>query len=436
IESFDPFNSPGAKGHLTYINSNAFYNKRYVNQIIDTKTILSDESAYTIEYLNFDDITGLPTKIKTLDPGTAESQIQEITYAHELYPELGPKSLNTSNENLLQIKAREKITKDGELIAGSNTTFRNTFPVRSFNNGNYQTSIQTEEWQPHKTFIFNGQTDVNLWREQMEYTLFDERGTALEKKYLGDRYEAAIYGYDDRYLIAAVSDAKYTECAFSGAEDPIDATRFGGEVSRQALTILNTDSTYIHTGVKSILASQHQYAFQYKTTIDGLDANRKYVAKVWVYDNGNNDAQLHYYFNSNSSGDLNGSGSGGSSTITGGTVDVNTGRILTAGNWHLLSITISIPGYLAGSDELVIQARNTGSNAAYFDDFRFHPINSIMVSYVYEPWSFLPEYVLGPENIYDRTEYDAIGQRHRTYRETVDGEKVLTEQTFNYLRNQ
>ncbi|MEL6862993.1 MAG: hypothetical protein AAFP19_01180 [Bacteroidota bacterium] len=449
-ETFTPFTSPNAKSHLTVVNTNAFFNKRHVNQVINKKIVKSDDATYTTTFLDFDQLTGLPKRVQSTDPGTGDQVIKETVYAHELYPEMGPKSINGNHKNLLSIIAREMVLENGTLIEGVNTTFRNNYPVRHYTSGSYATANQTQEWQPYKVFAYNGMNNIDLWRPELEHTLFNSKGEGLERKYFGDRYESKIYGYDDQYLIAEVTDAKYTECAFSGAEDPIDGTRFGGEVTRDAATILNTNTAYIHTGVKSVQASQNQVAFQYEIPVSDLDASRKYVAKVWVYDNGNDDAELHYYFSGYDNGSnprqstppqqqLQVNGSGGliySNPVTyaGQTVNVISGGTLQAGNWHLLSITIDIPSNLNSTFKLTVQARNSGTATAYFDDFRFHPINSTMISYVYEPWSFLPEYVLGPENLYDRTEYDAIGQRHRTYRETTMGEKLLTEQTFNFAR--
>ncbi|MEL6865012.1 MAG: hypothetical protein AAFP19_11355, partial [Bacteroidota bacterium] len=458
-ESFTPFTSPNAKGNLTMVNTNAYYNKRYMNQIIDRKTYSSNEATYTTEFLEFDEVTGMPTKTKRTDVSTGETILTEKQYAYHLYSEMGPKSVNSGNKNLLMIPALEKITKDGNIISGYNTTYRKNYPVRYYSNGSYVTNNLTREWRPHKVFNFNGLSDPSQWREETEYTLFNQKGDKLETKYFGDRYTASIYGYDDRFVIAKVSDAKYTECAYSGAEDPIDGTRFGGEVSRDAATVLNTNATYVHTGVNSVRASQNQVAFEYRVKISDIDRNRKYVTKVWVYDNGNNNAELGYYFEGSTrggggstsssapGGTLNLNGGGGlnlnptpapgpttTTVIDGQTVNVTSGSIAKAGNWHLLSLTIEIPFSVSSSFELIVQAKNAGSAYAYYDDFRFHPINSSMKSFVYQPWTDLVEFVLDEENFYDRSEYNAIGHLHRTYRETLMGEKLLTEQTFNFAR--
>ncbi|MEL6866740.1 MAG: hypothetical protein AAFP19_20120, partial [Bacteroidota bacterium] len=429
IDPFDPFTSPHVTNYITVLNTNAFYNKRLVNEIIEKKTLKTNETDYTTEFLEFDPLTGLPTKTRSIDASTGESLEKETVYAHELYPEMGPAATDPNNKNLLHVVAQQKVIKEGELIEGSNTTFRSTYPVRHYNNGEYLTETLNREWNPHKVFLYNGQSDVSQWREEMEYSLFDKKGHVLETKSLGDRYNTAIYGYDEQYIIAEVTDAQYTESAFSGAEDPIDDTRFGGEVSRDAGTVLNSDPQYAHTGIRSVFAAQNQVAFEYRVKIGDLDASRKYLSKVWVRDNGLNDMQLHYLFNGTFPATTI------PTTISGQVVKANLDATAKAGNWLLLSLVIDIPDDLPADFELVVQAMNSGAASGYFDDFRFHPINSTMVSYVYQPWSFLPEYVLDAENFYDRTEFNAIGQRFRSYRETLEGEKLLTEQNFHYARD-
>ncbi|MEL6862938.1 MAG: hypothetical protein AAFP19_00905 [Bacteroidota bacterium] len=443
LEIFSPFTSINAKAHLTMINTNAFYNKRCVNQVIDKKEYRSGETNYITEFLQFDPISGMPTKTQTTDVSTGEKVIIDKTYAYHQYPDMGPRSENKAYKNLLQIPALEKISKGGEVIGGSNTTYRKIYPVRNYDSANdaYTTTNQSKEWRPYKIFNYNGESDPNLWREEMEYSLFDEKGNQLESKYLGDRYSSHIYGYDDRFVIASVTDAQYTECAFSGAEDPIGETRFGGEVSRDAATSLNSNPTYVHTGVFSVVAPLSTVAFRHRAEVSGLDTDRKYLAKVWVYDNGNVNAELGYHFEGPAqpgpgSGGEGGSGGGsGSTIIPGQSVNVTTGSIAKAGDWHLLSISIEIPSNINNAYELVVEAKNAGGSNAYYDDFRFHPINSTMRSFVYQPWTYLAEYVLDEENFYDRTEYNAIGEIYRTYRETLDGEKLMVEQTTNFARN-
>ena len=73
--------------------------------------------------------------------------------------------------------------------------------------------------------------------------------------------------------------------------------------------------------------------------------------------------------------------------------------------------------------------------STHFDDFRFHPIDATMTSYVYNEWGEL-SHILDANNIYTRYNYDAMGRLESSYRETFDhGEVKMNEQVIHYWRN-
>ena len=147
--------------------------------------------------------------------------------------------------------------------------------------------------------------------------------------------------------------------------------------------------------------------------------NRRYRASVWVYDNGNTDAALQYKFKN------------GSTYIDGGEVKVSDASTVKAGDWYLLTIDIEIPDIYAGY-ELMVGAVCYGT--AYYDDFRFHPLDAPMTSYVYDEETGQLRYILDGENFFTEYEYkdDLLYKVHRESTEVSSGKRIVSKHEINY----
>jgi len=76
---------------------------------------------------------------------------------------------------------------------------------------------------------------------------------------------------------------------------------------------------------------------------------------------------------------------------------------------------------------VIIKFMNTGATTVYFDDFRIHPFNATMKSYVYNPVNLKLVAELDENNYASFFEYDEEGNLVRTKVETKEGVKTITE---------
>jgi len=108
-------------------------------------------------------------------------------------------------------------------------------------------------------------------------------------------------------------------------------------------------------------------------------------------------------------------------------------------SWYLIEMEIDP----SGADDIVIGCRNNTARNVYFDDFRIHPLDAAMTSYVYDAFSDELTYILDANNFYTQFEYDVMGRLVRTKRELLnfdfgDGkesfraDKIIGETIYNY----
>jgi hypothetical protein len=109
-----------------------------------------------------------------------------------------------------------------------------------------------------------------------------------------------------------------------------------------------------------------------------------------------------------------------------------------SGNWWLCEIDLPISKNTTDlTIDLTSKIINNGSQAVYIDDYRIHPAESSMVSYVYNQWDEL-SYILNNNNIYTFYEYDDVGRLTSTTTESFqraygnEGVVKLAEIDYNY----
>ena len=446
IGGFSPFNSPNAKGRLTALHSNLYHKKHEESEYLAKQISTQNDIKTVTEYLAFDPITGNATQVRTTDPstGSVTEKIIEYAYTDPAYVAMGPKSVDATYSNQLGLVSLEKTLRDNVLIGGTRTTFDKNLLTRKFNTGTlaYESVSTARDWKPKKTFVFNGNVTPTSWKEVNEFTLFSPRGAVLEQKTPATstsagtvaRYSAMKLGYDDRFATTEVSDSKYTESTFSGAEDYNSTTGyFGGEVKLGTNATVNTSAPYIHTGTKSLKISPNGNGFVYKIAATELNLARTYVARVWVYNNGNSSAGLKYQF-------LNSS----NAVIKEDVVNLNSSTAFSANQngytyakkdgWVLLTLQVTLPASLTGLNFVLSCVNTSTTTDAYFDDLRLHPINSSMKNYIYDVQSERITQVLDENGFYQTIEYNEIGKIKKIWQETLDGVKLVTETNLNYYR--
>ncbi len=93
--------------------------------------------------------------------------------------------------------------------------------------------------------------------------------------------------------------------------------------------------------------------------------------------------------------------------------------------WQKVEKTINIP---VGTTTIDLKLKNSiATNDVFFDDIRFHPVNSGFKSYVYDPITLRLAAELDDRNYATFYEYDEEGQLIRVKKETEKGIKTIKE---------
>jgi hypothetical protein len=296
--------------------------------------------------------------------------------------------------------------------------------------GSYQNFVGFD-WTKNATNNFN-------WKKVSEVVNYDQYSKTLEIKDINSNYSSTKYGYaingsplNSVLPISSAINSKYTEQAYSGAEKfNYDGTfQFDGEVSFWGASPVTTSISdpVPHTGNYSLKINNNGVGFIYQAKIEagGIETGKTYRASVWINDNGNTTAGLYYHLK-----DPNGIIV---STPNAGSVNLSTAtNIIKCGNWKLLNLDIPLTGSY-NNYYLVVGCQNfSNTTPAYFDDFRFHPLNASMKSFVYDESKGLLTHVLDKDNFYVRYAYDVQGRVIGVYKETIKGEIKTTQYDYNW----
>lgn len=410
-----------------------YYKVQYNYAIAKTTTVIDGMTVET-EYRHRDPLTGSPILVITKDP-TYGTRTSMNTMAWEQYPTLGPKTINSSNVNIITpIHTSKtynglKLVDDGHgLIEGAKTEFSaftgvNKYLTWSSSNGRYELSTNPNTfsiWGNEKGYVYKATMLDNglfansgvTWKQLDETTIRNKKNQTLEARVLDTRYSCVKMGYNDKYPIAEIADANYFSFAFGGFEstyEPVGGTtHFDGEIQKNGIT---QNSTYKHTGLygAAVTASTLIYKAAICTTGNngiiiqndgGTDnGSRTFRFSVWSYTSNSSTTGLEITVN------------GTSHTITNANADY------TIGNWKRLTKDVTITNAANGTN-LEVRLIPGSSSTAYFDDFRFHPIDAPMLSYVYDDKTGRVTYMLDAENLYSKYEYDNAGRVINTFVET------------------
>lgn len=406
----------------------------------------------------WDFLTGTATQSETTNALGQKFQVKSVP-AYTKYTQMRSKAENSEYKNMLAQHTATYLYKLGStgapvgvVNASIQTWNKDWSTYRVFNSASnqYETEINpTPVWRRQKALVWNSAqlaadgttpigtfTDYNWasnasqaanWRTVSEITQYDHYSKEQEIKGINDDFAASKYGYNQTQLIAQISNAKYTEFAYSGAEDATTWGHFAGEVRDGG----RRDNQQHHTGYYSTKLQPGESGFTYQAMV-GTDVKpgRTYQASVWLH-----------------ASDLPGVAGRLYATLNGTTVDtrITASSTKKAADWYLLNLSLAIPTN-ATDQQLVVGCLNanttTGGNAIYFDDFRFQPLDAAMQSYVYDTQSWQPTHVLDKDNLFTHYEYDAKGKLYRVYKEILDqpgqpaiAEHLIKETTYNYARN-
>lgn len=382
--------------------------------------------------------------------------------AHHKYVELRSKAENPANKHMLTQTTASyayKLNGAGQPVslvdAGIQTWNKDWNTYRRYNasSGQYESELgSVPVWRRHKSYGWTnnrpnaaGLTDVGTfvdfgwsagapnknWRLINEVTAYNHFSAPLETKFTNGNFATSKRGHDNSLTIAEAQNARLGELAYSGAEDAVaiaaGTRHFGGEVRGAEFQ----SSELSHTGRYSLKLPPGQRGFLFESRVgaaDGVEAGRSYRASAWLHRSDLAAAQGRLFAALVNGGSANALAA---TTITGPSVKQ-------AGDWYLLDIYFDVPAAATGQLlQVGCEHAGAGSSPAYFDDFRFHPVDAPVTSYVYDPQTWQLTHVLNQDNLYTKYEYDAAGRRVKTYREVLKSpraDRLVSETRNNFAR--
>jgi hypothetical protein len=401
--------------------------------------------------LAFDYYSGEAIKVLTTD-SYGNRYLSVSVPAHEHYGGMGLKVNNKANRNMLTQSAEQysfivdETNVPTGLLSASIQTWSDQVPVLNL------TDPQAAIWRVHASYQWNGEESLNSdgsykyadfnshqfnwtdlsvndkWMKTGELTLYDVYSHGLEAKDLNENYASTRMNREQNKVIASAANARYDEMAYAGAEYYAGNSEKEGGVHRGDG---NASKGQAHTGQFGLLVGTNKKGFNYTLSLGKADLTKKYRASVWVYAPGEaesqadlNNLQLYYTLNGEEIASVH------------PVLQKNKSK-----SWYLLNLDIT-PN---GTDQVFVGVRNNTQRGVYFDDFRVHPLNGSLTSYVYDPFSGEVNYILDGNNFYTRFEYDAMGRLVRTSKEMLNfdfgagkesyrADAVLKEVKYNYYK--
>lgn len=428
-----------------------------------------------ISYSDYDIYTGIP-KTATTTNGYGET-IKKITqFAHDNstydYTALSSKVYDITYKNMLTAPLKATTTNNNQTMSVGVATYSNNWKYRERDgSGLYHTvaANATNQWRSDASYSWKGLVEKNGslgnvanfpfnsppqissnpnqgWERVSEPTLYDHSSHVLEARGMNNRFVSTKYGYG-KYMrtLASVANARYTEFAYSGAEDVLDGSwaEFGGEVgagvpATSIYTAASPIDAYTHTGYHSIRLETNQWGLGYSGTIgnisdinnnnvtDAFQGGKTYRASVWV--RAENGVQLNNWFKLNATV-TNSSNQVLHTYIT----DVTATTTFKAGDWYLLNLDIPLSQYPNAYKVSIGTCNLNASMPVYVDDFRVHPLDAPLKSYVYDKVGRVIA-VLDNDNIASRFTYDAASNVIKSEQETKDGFRVISQEQMHFAR--
>jgi hypothetical protein len=416
------------EGNLQNYNMAVMAVKEVYPSIVTGNTTYNYKTGVTTQthYLAFDFYSGEVTKSLSTD-SYGNRYLTEKTPAYKNYTGMGL-AMNGGKNMLTQegVTYSYKVASDYEttgnklgLVSASAQTWSDQLSFAVLQGDEADLSLETGIWRKKSNYSWKGDdqslgsdglypidhfvefnawndedTPYDQWQKNNEVTLIDVHSHALEAKDLNGQYAATKMDANQEYVFATVANAQYHEFAYTGSEDEVisDGNNlfWGGVYLEEGMV----NNTVAHTGSNSVSVAAGNKTLQFNINNPGNDHDY-YRASVWTT---STNGQIVY-------------------AIDGGTpVSTTVDSDLKSGDWYLINVDIPVE---EGSF-LSVYCQATGG-AANFDDFRVHPLDAAMTSYVYNDWGEL-SHTLGTNNFYTEYVYDAMGRLREVWTEVLDRE--------------
>ena len=415
----------------------------YVLKSVKTTT---DNLVTTRTTDKWDFLTGISLQTTNESANGVKTQ-EEVVLAYKEYPAMGSSTTGDANANMLSQDVatyQYKLSATGDregLIGASATTWQKdwvNYRIPNSNGDYVDTDNSHSTWRKAKSFIYQGEpsdlrqdgsltfsdaTDRfdfssgatnNGWLYAGEISRYDNYSMPVETKDRNDIYTVIKTSADQQRKSLEAANAKYTEVAWSGAENGYIESNgkiyVDGEVRIGGTAQLST--TAAHTGETSIrLTAPNEKGFHYVMRPAEYDPGRSYRLCVWAHSAPANVA-LYYKL--------------------GSTETLLTPTSIQAGDWHRLEALIPASA-LNGTATLEVGCRTINGDNVYVDDFRFQPMDAGMTAYIYDEHDEL-WYVLDNENMFTEYEYNNKGELVRAYIESFAYGRVQASETTQHFK--
>lgn len=391
-------------------------NISFLPAVLGQTKAVKDGHSFLTSYDAHDLTTGIPTEVVTTDATNIEVR-SKIIPAYQQYLGMSSKVDNPQNANMLSQNTIDlkqiKIGPDWKTIAANITTWNNEWEYfnESGTSKTLETDLSKKIWRKHQDYVWSGNLGENgvfesfvgdddnfIWSLGLNQTnpdwlnvsstiLYNHYSAPLEISNVNDDLFATKMGDKDSKAFA-VGNAGYEEMFYSGAED-LDATQtyFGGGVQKGSAAI----SSDAHTGLNALAISSSQDGYQVLVKHTENSA-KKYKVSLWAKKGTHQNTRVKV----------------GNNTP----ISHNTNEEVMAGNWVLLNFYTDI------SNNTTVVVTAEGGNTIV-DDFRIHPVQSSMTTYVYNEWDEL-SHILGSNNMATQYKYDDAGRLEQVYSEVED----------------
>ncbi|MFC5044453.1 hypothetical protein ACFSTE_14885 [Aquimarina hainanensis] len=401
-------------------------------------TLSYSKGQESVSYFDtYDFLTGQNIETRSILANNVEAKSVVVPAFHK-YTEMGAKADNLTNKNMLSQQALSlaqiKVGNEWKTIGAGITTWSNDWLYMNTQEEITEPLVEGTQkiWRKHAVYTWKGDIDANgayvnyqgiddnfkwteaqtnpKWVKTSSIDRYDHYSTPLQTSDINNNFFSRKMG-DKESKIIAIADAKYSEMYYSGAEYRYpNPYYFDGGVGAAGASGngIGQTSEKSHTGSYSVKVNTSIESF--KVTMQrGKHRAGKYKISVWV--DKANVANARVSVN--------------------GQVKPFNGERIDAKDWVLLN----------HYEDFTISTQNIAIKAAqgifYADDFRIHPVESNMTSYVYNEWDELT-HIIGSNNLATRYEYDDAGRLIKTFVEVVDapgltgGFKKAAETNYSY----
>ena len=251
-------------------------------------------------------------------------------------------------------------------------------------------------------FAWQNATQPDGWEVQGKTLEYNPNSIPLLSEDINGQTMATLVDPEGKRVTASAAYARPAELAFSGAEYYARLGETEGRVAKGGGTPTEARA---HSGQYSLQLPSGAEGFSASIEkSEGADLGRRYRASVWVYLPGTAETQpnmdkvkLFYSVNGTEQGSVH------------PVLQVNKSK-----SWYQLTLDITPP---AGANQITVACRNQAGRDIYLDDFRVHPMEASMTSFVYDQVSDEITHVLNADNFYQHYEYDELGNLTTTQEE-------------------